>query len=97
MIPDALDVILTAAVHIDDRGRILAIGGVHHDLPRDRQMDMDDESHAGTDTFVSSDPGQSLGISVRKLDSPRIFFISIHLVKTSATKPRQRHTGILAA
>ena len=47
MISETLDVILTAAVHIDDRGRILAVGGLHHDLARDRQLDMDDESHAG--------------------------------------------------
>jgi probable HAF family extracellular repeat protein len=47
LIPSTHDVLLVQGLHINNRGQILAVGSVHHDLTHDRQANLDDESHAG--------------------------------------------------
>ena len=47
LIPPTRDVLLVLGIHINDRGQILAVGSIHHDLAHDRDADLDDESHAG--------------------------------------------------
>jgi probable HAF family extracellular repeat protein len=47
LIPPTHDVLLVQGVHINNRGQILAVGSVHHDLTHDRPANLDDESHAG--------------------------------------------------
>jgi len=47
LVASNLDIVLVAAVGINERNQIVAIGSLHHDLTRDRQMHLDDESHAG--------------------------------------------------
>ena len=51
LIPPSSGIILSAAVAINERGEILAYGGVNHDLEQDRNVDMDHGVHAGP-TFV---------------------------------------------
>jgi len=46
LIPSTQDVMLVQGVHINNRGQILAVGGVHHDLTHDREAHID-EGHAG--------------------------------------------------
>ena len=47
LIPSNSDVILTAALRVTERGQIVVIGSIHHDLTRDRPLHLDDHSHAG--------------------------------------------------
>ena len=47
LIPSNLNIVLTSAQAINDKGQIIAVGGLHHDLKNDRLTDMDDEQHAG--------------------------------------------------
>ena len=41
------DVLLAQGLHINNRGQILAVGSLHHDLTHDREAHLDDGSHAG--------------------------------------------------
>ena len=47
LIPPTHDVLLVQGLHINNRGQILAVGSVHHDLTHDREANLDDETHAG--------------------------------------------------
>lgn len=47
LIPPTHDVLLVQGLHINNRGQILTVGSVHHDLTHDREANVDDETHAG--------------------------------------------------
>ena len=47
LIPSRRDVVLAAALHINERGQIVAIGSSHHDSTRERFTHPDDHLHAG--------------------------------------------------
>ncbi len=40
------DVLLVQGLHINNRGQILGVGGIHHELTHDREAHID-EGHAG--------------------------------------------------
>lgn len=60
LIPVTQDVLLAQAVHINNRGQILALGSIHHDLTRDREADLEDEMHAGPVHVFLITPGKLL-------------------------------------
>jgi probable HAF family extracellular repeat protein len=47
LISPAHDVLLTQALHVNNRGQILAVGSFHHDATHDREANLEDETHAG--------------------------------------------------
>lgn len=46
IIPAGLNVVLAAALHINNRGQIVCMGGIHNDLPEESH-ELDNEHHAG--------------------------------------------------
>ena len=47
MIPPMHDVLLVQGLHVNNRGQIVAVGSIHHDLTHDREANLDDATHAG--------------------------------------------------
>lgn len=59
LVPNSSNLILIAAVGINQRGEIVAIGSRHHDLANDRETFLDEDPHAGnTRVYVLKPVGQ---------------------------------------
>ena len=75
LIPPTHDVLLVQALHINNRGQILAVGSFHHDLTHDREADLEDDAHAGPVhmflltpvKLLSFDPNATTGAQVRRV------------------------------